>query len=300
MMNDIAVEVAGLYRRYGRHQALDGLDLVVQKGQCHGFFGRNGAGKTTALKCLLNHVRPDQGKVRIFDMDPTTHEVEVKSRLGYVPDETAFYPWMTVRGTLDYMASFRRHWNRDVENELLRERFGLDPKARVDSLSKGMKAQLALVCALCPEPELLILDEPTSGLDPVLRRELIETVIGTYQAEDPGQRTILVSTHMISELEGLIDAFTIIKEGRHVVAVDADEARRRFKRIWLQFEDAPPAFSEPQVLQEERAGRDVQLIVRDFSSRLEQQLRAHHPKSMRVEDLSMEAIFIACTKGRRT
>ncbi len=165
MTEDLAVEVEDLWRGYGAREAVRGLNLSVHRGGCHGFFGRNGAGKTTTLKCLLNHLRPARGKVRLFGIDPQRDEVGVKSRIGYVPDEVAFYPWMTVRRTLDYMASFRRHWNRDLEHELLNVRFELDESLRVDSLSKGMKAQLALVAAICPEPELLLLDEPLADLD---------------------------------------------------------------------------------------------------------------------------------------
>ena len=149
----------------------------------------------------------------MFGLDPARHEVAVKSRLAYVPDHVAFYPWMTVRDTLDYFASFRAHWNRETERALL-DRFRLDPRQKTSHLSKGQRTQLALITAICPEPELLVLDEPTSGLDPIVRREFIQTVIGAYQEGDPGRRTVFVSTHLISEFEGLIDEFTIIEHGR--------------------------------------------------------------------------------------
>jgi ABC-2 type transport system ATP-binding protein len=106
---------------------VDGLSLNVRAGKCYGFFGRNGAGKTTTIKCLLNLLRPDSGSVRVFGLDPRKDEVAIKSRLSYVPDVVAFYPWMTVQDTLEYLASFRKHWNRDIENDLL-SRFHLDPK----------------------------------------------------------------------------------------------------------------------------------------------------------------------------
>ncbi len=120
----------------------------------------------------------------MFGLDPRKNEVEVKSRLAYVPDYVAFYPWMTVRAALDYLASFRKRWNRDTEKELLGQ-FRLDADKKVNALSKGQKTQLALVGAVCAEPELLVLDEPTSGLDPIVRREFIQTVIGAYQEADP-------------------------------------------------------------------------------------------------------------------
>src|SRR5580658_4976538 len=207
------IELENLTRRYGKTDAVNGLSLKVRAGKCYGFFGRNGAGKTTTIKCLLNLLRPGAGTVRVFGMDPQREEVPIKSRLAYVPDVVAFYPWMTVNDTLEYLASFRQHWNRDIESDLL-DRFRLDRKQKASHLSKGQRTQLALIGAICPEPELLVLDEPTSGLDPIVRREFIETVIGAYQSGDPERRTVFVSTHLISEFEGLIDEFTIVENGK--------------------------------------------------------------------------------------
>src|SRR5213592_2840760 len=232
------IEVAGLSYAYSRAEAVHDFRLTVRAGRCYGLFGRNGAGKTTTMKCLLNLLRPRGGGVRVFGLDPAKHEVEVKRRLAYVPDYVAFYPWMSVRETLDYLASFRSHWNRATEGDLL-NRFRLDPTQRTGALSKGQKTQVALIAAICPEPELLLLDEPTSGLDPIVRREFIETVIGAYQEGDPGRRTVFVSTHLISEFEGLIDEFTIIDGGRNVLTLDADTARERYQKIYARFTSAP-------------------------------------------------------------
>src|SRR5712675_528578 len=113
------IELKNLTRRYGKLEAVNGLNLTVRPGRCYGFFGRNGAGKTTTIRCLLNLLQPTSGTVRVFGTEPRRDEVAVKSRLAYVPDQVAFYPWMTVRDTLDYLASFRAHWNRKIERELL-------------------------------------------------------------------------------------------------------------------------------------------------------------------------------------
>src|SRR5450631_1764299 len=109
------IEIKDLTRRYGKHDAVNGLSLNVRAGKCYGFFGRNGAGKTTTIKCLLNLLRPDSGAARVFGLDPQKNEVAVKSRLAYVPDMVAFYPWMNVSDTLEYLASFRKDWNGDIE-----------------------------------------------------------------------------------------------------------------------------------------------------------------------------------------
>src|SRR5579859_4375579 len=236
--NTAAIEINNLTRSYGRVEAVNGLTLRVRPGRCYGFFGRNGAGKTTTIKCLLNLLRPDSGHVRVFGLDPRRDEVAVKAKLSYVPDAVAFYLWMTVNQTLEFFASFRRHWNREIESDLVK-RFQLDPAQKASHLSKGQKTQLALIAAVCPEPDLLVLDEPTSGLDPIVRREFIETVIGAYQSGDPQRRTVFVSTHLISEFEGLIDEFTIVENGKNLLTMEADDARDRFKKISVRFKTAP-------------------------------------------------------------
>src|SRR5512140_1306745 len=233
------IEIKDLTYTYGSAEAVHDFHLSVAPGRCYGLFGRNGAGKTTTMKCLLNLLRPQRGSIRMFGLDPRKNEVEIKRRLAYVPDHVAFYPWMTVQETLDYFSSFRAQWNRDTERSLL-DRFRLDPRQRTSHLSKGQRTQLALVTAICPEPELLVLDEPTSGLDPIVRREFIQTVIGAYQ-EGPGERTILVSTHLIAEFEGLIDEFTIMDRGRNVLTLGADQARARYQKIRARFPGEAPA-----------------------------------------------------------
>lgn len=256
-----------------------------------GFFGRNGAGKTTTIKCLLNLLRADSGSVRVFGLDPRKDEVAIKSRLAYVPDMVAFYPWMTVRDTLEYLASFRTNWNRDIENDLLK-RFQLDASKKTTSLSKGQRTQLALIGAICPEPELLVLDEPTSGLDPIVRREFIETVIGAYQSGDPGKRTVFVSTHLISEFEGLIDEFTIIEGGKNLLTMDADAARDRFKKIRARFPQELK-LNLPGALNVKQSGREVEILANGNSEQLLAELKALSPEDLKIESLSLEEIFVA-------
>ena len=290
-----AIEIKDLVYAYGRAEALHGLNLSVPTGRCYGLFGRNGAGKTTAMKCLLNLLRPRGGSVRLFGLNPAGHDVEVKRRLAYVPDYVAFYPWMTVRETLDYLASFRDHWNRESERELL-DRFRLDPRQKTAALSKGQRTQVALVAAICPEPELLLLDEPTSGLDPIVRREFIETVIGAYQDSAPGQRTILVSTHLISEFEGLIDQFTIIDGGRDVLSLEADEARSRYQKVRARFSGPAPETALSGALQVKRNGRELEVIANGAGPQIVEQLRRFAPESVSSEALTLEEVFVAALK----
>ena len=275
---------------------VQGLSLTVEPGQCYGFFGRNGSGKTTTIKCLLNLLRPHSGQVRVFGLNPARQEVDVKSRLAYVPDSIAFYPWMDVRAALDYQASFREGWNRGTEAELL-GRFRLDPAAPTSGLSKGQRTQLALIAAICAEPELLVLDEPTSGLDPRVRREFIQTIIGEYQDAAPGRRTVFISTHLIGEFEGLIDRFTVLDQGRALLTADADEARGRYRRLPAEFFGEPPAEAEfPTVKSWRREGRSLELIVNGDGDAVLAQLRARNPARLDSEALTLEEIFLTAIR----
>ncbi len=285
------IAIDQLVRRYGRTDAVNGLNLRVPAGRCYGFFGRNGAGKTTTIKCLLNLLKPTSGTARLFGLDPARDEVAVKSRLAYVPDQVAFYPWMTVRETLDYFASFRGHWNDDTERALLGQ-FRLDTRQKTSHLSKGQRTQLALITAICPEPELLVLDEPTSGLDPIVRREFIQTVIGAYQDGDPGRRTVFVSTHLIAEFEGLIDEFTIIEEGRAVLTLAADAARERYQKIYARFASEPAGLDLTGVQVLRRAGRELELVANGNAGALLDRLKARSPEALTTESLTLEEIFV--------
>jgi ABC-2 type transport system ATP-binding protein len=290
--SELAIDIRGLVYHYGRTEAVEGLTLRVEPGRCYGFFGRNGAGKTTTIKCLLRLLRPTAGTVRIFGLDPARDEVGVKSRLTYVPDQVAFYPWMTVRSTLDYLASFRRHWNRDLEGALVSQ-FRLPLERRTPQLSKGQRTQLALVAAIAPEPDLLVLDEPTSGLDPIVRREFIQTVIGAYQDGAPGRRTVFVSTHLIGEFEGLIDEFTIIDRGHDVLTLGADAARERFQRVHATFASEGAVPDLPGARGVRRQGRSLDILMPGETTGLVDRLRAHSPETLSVESLSLEEIFVA-------
>ncbi|HEY2951345.1 MAG TPA: ABC transporter ATP-binding protein [Verrucomicrobiae bacterium] len=286
------IELDHLVRKYGRTDAVNELSLKVRPGRCYGFFGRNGAGKTTTIRCLLNLLRPTSGTVRVFGMDPRRNEVEVKSRLAYVPDQVAFYPWMTVRATLDYLASFRARWNRETEKELLGQ-FRLDAGRKVNALSKGQKTQLALIGAVCAEPDLLVLDEPTSGLDPIVRREFIQTVIGAYQGGEPGRRTVFVSTHLIAEFEGLIDEFTIVDNGREALTLEADEARSRFQKIRARFAGAPPPVDFVAANRMKCQGRELEITVNGDADVVLNRIKSLAPEEVSLEGLTLEEIFVA-------
>ena len=180
-----------------------------------------------------------------------------------------------------------------TERALL-DQFRLDPRQKTSHLSKGQRTQLALITAICPEPELLVLDEPTSGLDPIVRREFIQTVIGAYQEGEPGRRTVFVSTHLISEFEGLIDEFTIIDAGREVLTLDADAARERYQKIYARFaaDAARPVAAGARDPCGATAARSRSSSNGNPDAMLDR-LRARSPEDVRTEALTLEEIFVA-------
>ena len=218
-MNTPAIDIQGLVQKYGSTEALHGLSLTVEPGQCYGFFGRNGAGKTTTIKCLLNLLRPAEGSVRVFGLDPRRDESAVKSRLAYVPDFVSFYPWMNVREALDYQASFRKHWNRDLENSLLSQ-FRLDPAAPTSGLSKGQRTQLALIGAIAAEPELLVLDEPTEGIQPSIVDQIEDVIIGFKTARRFAIVLVEQGLHFAARLA---DSYVVMAKGAVMAAGKKDE-----------------------------------------------------------------------------
>jgi ABC-2 type transport system ATP-binding protein len=193
------IEIEGLTKSYGRFQALRGLDLRVERGEVHGFLGPNGAGKSTTVRVLLGLLRADGGTARLLGGDPWRDVVDLHRRLAYVPGDVSLWPGMT--GGLDEK---RR-------TELL-ERFELDPSKRGRQYSKGNRQKVAIVAALASDVELLILDEPTSGLDPLME-SVFQDVIG--EAKRRGT-TVLLSSHILAEVESLADRLSIIRDGRIV------------------------------------------------------------------------------------
>ncbi len=286
------ISVEQLHVAYGRADAVRGLCLEVEPGRCHALFGRNGAGKTTTLKALLGLVPIVRGQVRLFGLDPLVHEREVKSRIAFVPDAPAFYPWMTVRDALDYAASFRATWSHELESFLL-GKFDLDQAAPTHGLSKGQRTQLALTAAVASDPEVLILDEPTSGLDPLVRRQFLEAVISAFHDRQPDRKTLLISTHLISEFEGVVDDFTLVEHGRDVLTLNADEARMKYRRVRAWFEHHVPAALPIVTLRPPKhEGRMVELLIDRELDEARSWLTSVGAERVEANALSLEEIFL--------
>ncbi len=214
------ITCAGLTKTFGSTRALDGLDLTVEPGQIHGFLGPNGAGKTTTMRILLGLVRHDGGAVRLFGADPWHDAVTLHARLAYVPGDTNLWPNLTGGEIIDLLGSLRGGLDPRRRAELI-ERFDLDPRKRARDYSKGNRQKVALVAALAARCELLILDEPTAGLDPLMEAVFQDAVLDRT-AEGT---TVLLSSHILAEVEQLCDHVTIIRKGRTVQSGSLDALR---------------------------------------------------------------------------
>jgi ABC-2 type transport system ATP-binding protein len=215
-----ALSAKGLVKTFGSTRALDGLDLVVATGDVHGFLGPNGAGKTTTIRVLLGLLKADAGEVSLLGGDPWRDAVTLHRRLAYVPGEVSLWPKLSGGETIDLFGRLRGDLDQKRRDELI-ERFELDPTKRARTYSKGNRQKVALVAALASSAELLILDEPTSGLDPLME-EVFQECIREVRAEG---RTVLLSSHILAEVEALCDRVSIIRNGATVASGTLDSMR---------------------------------------------------------------------------
>src|SRR5215472_407801 len=215
-----AIAVSGLRKSYGKTVALDGLDLSVAEGEVHGFLGPNGAGKTTTIRILLGLLKADGGTARLLGGDPWSEATALHRRLAYVPGDVTLWPNLSGGEVIDLLGRLRGRPDAKRRDMLL-ERFDLDPTKKARTYSKGNRQKVALISALASDVELLILDEPTAGLDPLMEAAFRDCV----EEEARGGRTVLLSSHILSEVEALCERVTIIRVGQTVESGTLTELR---------------------------------------------------------------------------
>jgi ABC-2 type transport system ATP-binding protein len=220
-VTDPVIAIHDLVKTFGATRALDGLDLSVAAGEVHGFLGPNGAGKSTTIRALLGLLRTDSGSLSVFGLDPWADSVAIHRRLAYVPGDVALWPNLSGGETVDMLLRMRGVEPRGTRREEMLERFDLDPTKRGRAYSKGNRQKVALVAALAADVELLLMDEPTSGLDPLMEAVFQQVV---HEAAADG-RTVLLSSHILAEVEALCRRVTIIRQGRAVQSGSLEELR---------------------------------------------------------------------------
>jgi ABC-2 type transport system ATP-binding protein len=220
-MSDDIVRVEGLVKRFGSFRALDGLDLDVRRGEVHGFLGPNGSGKSTTIRILLGLMRHDGGTIMLYGHDPWSEGTRLRSDLAYVPGDVSLWAGLTGGQCMDILAGVHGGMDPGRRAELT-ERFELDPTKRARDYSKGNRQKVALVAALASEVDLIILDEPTSGLDPLMEQVFQEVI----QERRRQGATVLLSSHILSEVEALADRVSIIRRGKTVTSGTLADLRR--------------------------------------------------------------------------
>lgn len=277
--------------------ALRGINLTIPKGSVYALLGENGAGKTTFIRILTGFQTPSAGRCTVLGLDPIKDALEIRRRIGYVSDAPTLYDWMKV-GEIGWFASsyypdgFRERFRQSMEQ------FELPADQKIKHLSKGQRAKVALALALAPDPELLILDEPTSGLDPLVRRSFMESMVERASSG----KTVLLSSHQISEVERVADWIAILHQGKVQLQGELATLRENVHEVTLSLDDPLRVLPTPPdsavLLREEKDGRQVRWVVQNFTKTLQQQMEVWPGVvSLTTRPVSLEELFVACTRG---
>ena len=291
-----AIRIESFTKRYGKVTAVKDLSLEVPKGSIFGLLGQNGAGKTTTIRTLLNLLQPTEGKLEVLGLDSVRGSLEIRRRIGYLPEEPTYYTWMTVDEIVGFNAAFYPTWDEVLADKLLDD-LALPRDRKLGSLSRGMQAKVGLVMALGPRPELLILDDPTSGLDPVVRREFLEAMIANVQSEGG---TVFFSTHLLHEMERVADEVAIIHDGTLRLRGSLDSVKMDFKKLRAIYPNVvPETFPFNGIVRIERNAHQALLTVEKYDPAMDEALHGSGAETVEVLDLSLEEIFVETVKGER-
>jgi ABC-2 type transport system ATP-binding protein len=290
------VQADSLTKRYRGARGVEGLTFEVEPGEVFGCLGPNGAGKTTTIRLLLDLIRPTDGRVRVFGLDPRRDGVEIRRRLGYLPGDLRLYERLTGREQLRYFASLRG--SRDLgDGEALADRFELDLDRRINAMSRGNRQKIGLVQAFMHRPDLLVLDEPTSGLDPLAQQEFYE-LAGEVTAEG---RTVFLSSHVLPEVQRVADRVAVLREGRLELLEPVEELRAQaFTRFEVTFSQPPPAgaFTDLRVARElERRNSTVVFALEGPADELIKALARFEVVAVDVHEADLEDLVLELYRG---
>ena len=285
-----------LTKYYDAHCAVDSLNLRVAQGTVYGLLGRNGAGKTTAIKMLLGMAHPSYGRAEVSAKTPPQLRPETRARIAYLAEGHPLYRWMTIGQAVRFTRAFYERWNQQLLEQIL-DHFELSPKRRIRRLSRGQQAQVALALAVATDPELLILDDPTLGLDTVVRRDFLESLIQIIQRRG---RTILFSSHILGDVERVADRIGILVDGVLRVDCPTDHFKESVRKVVLEFDGEPPELPACPRPGQLPAGRPQVGAGRGrFQRRAPAVVRFAPPRAIEVIDFNLEDAFIEYTRGPR-
>jgi ABC-2 type transport system ATP-binding protein len=288
-----AIQLTGISKRFGKTVALDDVSFTVPTGVVCAVLGANGAGKTTAIRILLGLESPDKGEAKVLGMSSEKQSLDIRRRVGYVAEKPPLYEWMRV-GEIGWFAAgfYPPGYQQSYASYIAK--FGLDPKQKIKTLSKGMRSKVALSLALAHTPDVLILDEPTSGLDPLVRREFLESMTDVAASG----RTVLLSSHQVNEVERVADMVAILLGGKLIAFESLDDLKRGVKEVvaTLPAIDTPPPEIPGQVVAHAKFGCDYQWMVRELD---EDRLHAAGNTSFSVRTPSLEDILLVMLRESR-
>jgi ABC-2 type transport system ATP-binding protein len=263
--------------------------MTMKEGQVYGLLGKNGEGKTTLIRMIMGIIPGDKGKILYKGKEIQFNNPLYKREVGYIPEESVFFGWMTIKELMSFNSSFYPGWNQKKASALL-ARFDLEEKFKINNLSRGMKLKLGLIVALAAEPELLILDDPTSGMDVPTRHDFLRGIIREILEQGT---SILFSSHLVHELEGIIDHLGILHEGQLILEENFEHVKNSSKKVHLVFEgDVPDKFDIPGILTKQVDGNKCDLGIYPWSEGAKNGLEALHPIKMNVDFMTLEEIFI--------
>jgi ABC-2 type transport system ATP-binding protein len=282
-----------VHRHFDGRPILRGLDLQIRPGEIHALLGRNGSGKTTAMRILLGFLQPHAGRATILGVDSQRLGPDERGRIGYVSEDHRLYFYMRTADVIGFEAATRPRFDRALADEAVR-RCNLDPKARVIRLSRGQRAQLALIVAVASRPEVLVCDDPGLGLDVVMRRAFLDVLIDLLAGQGIG---VLYSSHFLQDVERIADRVSILHDGHLIVDATLDDLKRRVaRRSWKSFDGGPPPV-HPRILRAEKRSDGYQLTLLDADDALESLLGG---KLSAPLPTSLDDLFLDLTRGDTT
>jgi ABC-2 type transport system ATP-binding protein len=295
-MSEPALRFDGVTRRFGRTVALDRVSFDVPHGSVLGLVGRNGAGKTTALRLALGHLWPDGGRIRTLGLDPVTQHREVTTRVALLSEESALYPWMTIDEIVRFAGALHPRWDSALATKMSSD-LDLDPRKRIKELSRGTRAKVALLLAVAARPELLLLDDPTAGLDPLVRREVLDGILDSM-SEQGG--SVVYASHLVHDVERVADRILVLDGGHIRLEGELDALKGRIRRGRAVFEgDARTDPAIPGLIDAIVDGRVLTVTAEASNGSLEAALRALGAKEIAIEPLPLEEILVALLREGR-
>jgi ABC-2 type transport system ATP-binding protein len=292
-MADYVIEIENLVKYYDGRCILDGIDLKIPRGCIYGLLGRNGLGKTTLIRILLGLEPPTRGCTSLLGQDSQHLPAATRARIGYVAEGHNLIQNYRVKRLIGICKGLSPHWNDQFFSSLL-ETFRLPMDRKIKEMSAGMRAQLNLALAMAIEPELLILDDPTLGLDTVARRQFLELAIELIQKQD---RTILFSSHILSDIERIADRIGVLAGGRLVIDCELEDLKNRIRKFQVLFPgEAPDDLYINEIVNQRKQGREMVLTVANWNPQKQAILETFKPASCTEVPMTLEDIFIECTK----